>query len=96
MPPPGTEQVFPFPPRPATHCCQPALAASAVSGTGRECSTPAPAPGRTRSGSTHSIHTPQPTARPLAGCAGAALHTPVVHSCPYFITKFITRKDGFL
>jgi hypothetical protein len=81
-------------PRPPMHSCQAALAASAVSGTDRECSTPAPAPGRTRSGSTRSgstrsIRTLQSIAGLLAGSAGAVLQTLVLHSCPYFIINFI-------
>src|ERR1035441_4074837 len=62
----------------------------------QECSTPPPAPGRTRSDSTRSIRTPRLPVQPLAGSAGAALRKPVLHSCPYFITKIIARTDGFL
>src|ERR1035438_6332268 len=85
-----------IPPRPTVHCCQPTIAVADGSGTGQVCSTPHPAPGRTRSGSIHSIRTPQLLVRPLAGSAGAVLPKPVLHSCPYFITKLITRTDGFL
>src|ERR1039457_3991874 len=83
-------------PRPTVHCCQPPLAVGVGSGTGQECSTPPPAPGRTRSDSTRSIRTPRLPVQPLAGSAGAALRKPVLHSCPYFITKIIARTDGFL
>src|ERR1039457_1641479 len=85
-----------IPPPPTVHCCQPPLAVAVGSGTGPECSTPPPAPGRTRSDSIRKIRTPRLPVRPLAGSAGAVLRTPVLHSCPYFITKFITRTDGFL
>src|ERR1035437_5458784 len=85
-----------IPPRPTVHCCQPPLAVPVGSGTCQECSTPPPAPGRTQSDSIRSIRTPQLPARPLAGSAGAALRKPVLHSCPYFITKLITRTDGLL
>src|SRR6266852_2512156 len=76
-----------IPPPPTVHCCQPPLAVPVDSGTGPACSTPPLAPGRTRSDSIRSIRTPQLPARPLAGSAGAVLHKPVLHSCPYFITK---------
>jgi hypothetical protein len=76
--------------------CPSANAGGSVSGTGRGCSTPAPAPGRIRSGSNRSTRIRPPTARPHAGSAGAALQKPVLHSCPYFISKFIWVTDGFL
>src|SRR5262249_45254930 len=85
-----------IPPRPAMYCCQPQPAVPVVSGNERVYSTPAPAPGKTRCGSIHSTQIPPPTARPHAGSAGVALHTLVAHSCPYFITKFSSRTDGFL
>src|ERR1035438_4924220 len=85
-----------IPPPPTVHCCPPPLAVAVGSGTGPACSTPPHAPGRTRSDSIRSIRTPQLPARPLAGSAGAELRTPVLHSCPYFITKLTTRTDGFL
>src|ERR1035437_3374244 len=83
-------------PPPTVHCWPPALVVPVGSGTGPECSTPPPAPGRTRSGSIHSIRTPLQPPRPLAGFAGAVLRKLVLHSCPYFITKFVTRTDGLL
>src|SRR5450631_688130 len=83
-------------PRPTVHCCQPLLAVLVGSGTGQVCSTPPHAPGRTRSDSIRSIRTPRLPVQPLAGSAGAVLRKPVLHSCPYFITKIIARTDGFL
>src|ERR1035437_1691910 len=79
-----------LPPRPTVHCCRTPLAVPVGSDTGQECSTPPHAPGKTRSDSIRSIRTPQLPARPLAGSAGVLLRTPVLHSCPYFITKLIT------
>ena len=75
------------PPRPAMCCCQSAFAVPVLSGNGRACSAPGPAPGRTRSGSIRSIQTLLPTVRLLAGSAGAALHIPVVHSCHYLLPR---------
>ena len=46
-----------------------AQAAPLASGTGQECSTPARAPGRTRSGSSRLLRTQPPTARSRPGCA---------------------------
>src|SRR5450631_2910224 len=85
-----------IPLRPTMHCCQSALAVPVVSGNGRGCSTPTRAAGRTRSGSIRSTRILQLPARPLAGSAGALLRTPVLYSCPYFITKLTAGKDGFL
>src|SRR5271170_2811608 len=80
-------------PPPTIHYCRTPLAPSVLSGIGRECSNPLPAPGRTPAGSTRSIRTPPPTARSLAGSAGAVLRQPVLHSCPYFIIKFVFGTD---
>src|ERR1019366_4329251 len=85
-----------IPPPPTVHCCPPPLAVAVGSGTGPACSTPPPAPGRTRSDSIRSIRTPQLPARPLAASVGAVLRTPVLHSCPYFITKLIAGTDGMV
>jgi hypothetical protein len=71
------------------HSCQPALAASVVSGTGSACSKTIPAPGRTRSGSTRSIELSNQLLGLLAGSAGAVFRTPVLHSYPNFIINFI-------
>src|SRR5580658_7601995 len=83
-------------PPPALHGCQRAPAVSDAFGSGREYSTPLPAPGKTLAGSTRSIRTLQLTDRPLAGSAGVAYCTPVLHSCSYFIIEFVSGTDGLL